>query len=385
MISKTKIEKRKKLIEEQTKNNLNFQIIPKKEINIKRSISLNFEKRKYFKNLFRDKNIKINFNEYKDNHKYFSFRNSRENNKYEVINDLINDINIKSSFSSKKNKIKNENKKSNEKKLIDSNNEINKFNKEINMSTVETSKINKNIGKDNTKLKLNYSISLINVSKKSNNSDKLNNITTSPKTIKLNDSDSIKIFDRNNGELFDNNQEINSNGTFYGGLVNKEIYPEEEIIIRKESNSLFKKRFNSSYPKIKINNNIYNKEFKYKNNKLKKLLREESLIDDDEEESEGKKNFNILKNENENKDYNKGINSESSERRKNRFSESSQNNEKEAKIKIFKQNLLSINNNISLVYESCYENCNLITGEKLIKNKIFQEKLKKFLLNEVLG
>jgi hypothetical protein len=37
------------------------------------------------------------------------------------------------------------------------------------------------------------------------------------------------------------------------------------------------------------------------------------------------------------------------------------------------------------VYESCYENCNLITGEKLIKNKIFQEKLKKFLLNEVLG
>ena len=382
LMSKTRIEKRNKLLEELAKNNLNFQIIPKKEIDIKRSISLKFEKRKYFEKFFKDKNIKMNF---KDNHKYFSFRNSRENNKYEEFNDLINNINIKSSFSSKKNEIKNGNKKSNEKKLIDSNNEINKFNKDINMSTVETNKMNKNLGKDNIKPKLNYSISLINISKKSNNSNNLNNITTSSKTIKLNDSDSIKIFKRNNEELIDNANEIESNGTYYGGLVNKEIYPGEEIIIRKESNSLFKKRFNSSFPKIKINNDIYNKKFKYKNNKLKKLLREESLIDDDEEESEGKKDYNSLKDENSNKDYNKGINIEKSEGRKNRFSERSLSNGKETKRKIFKQNLLSINNNISLVYESCYENCNLITGEKLIKNKIFQEKLKKFLLNEVLG
>jgi len=383
LISKTKIEKRKKLMEEQAKNNLNFQIIPKKEINIKRSISLNFKKRKYFQNLFKDKNINMSLKEFKENHKYFSFRNSRENNKYEEFNDLINNINIKSSLSSKKNKIKNENKKSNEKKLIDSNNEVSKFNKDLNMSTVETNKINKNLGKDNIRSKLNYSIPLISVSKKSNNSNNLNNITTSSKTIKLNDSDSIKIFDRNNDELIDNNNESESNRAYYGGLVNKEIYPGEEIIIRKESNSLFKKRFNSSYPKLKVNNDIYNEKYKYKNNKLKKLLREESLIDDDEEEAEGKKKFNRL--ENENKDFNKGINNEISERRKNRFSESSQTYEKETKRKIFKQNLLSINKNISFVYESCYENCNLITGEKLIKNKIFQEKLKKFLLNEVLG
>jgi len=383
LISKTKIEKQKKLLEEQAKNNLNFQIIPKNEINIKRSFSLNFEKKKYFKNLFKDKNININFREYKDNHKYFSFRNSRENNKYEELNDLINNVNIKSSLSSKKNKIIYENKKNNGKKLIESNHEINKFNKDINMSTIETNKINKNLGKDNIKSKLNHSIPLINVSKKSNNSNNLNNITTSSKTIKLNDSDSIKIFDRNNEELIDNINETESNGTYYKGLVNKEIYPGEGIIIRKESNSLFKKSFNSSYPKIKVKNDFYNKKFKYKNSKLKKLLREESLIDDDGEEVESNKNFNRL--ENENIDYNKGINSESSERRKNRFSESSQTYEKETKRKIFKQSLLSINNNISLMYESCYENCNLITGEKLIKNKIFQEKLKKFLLNEVLG
>ena len=66
LMSKTRIEKRKKLIEEQAKNNLNFQIIPKKEIDIKRSISLKFEKRKYFEKFFKDKNIKMNF---KDNHK----------------------------------------------------------------------------------------------------------------------------------------------------------------------------------------------------------------------------------------------------------------------------------------------------------------------------
>lgn len=375
LIGKTRIENRRKLIEQ--RENLNFQIIPKKEINIKRSISLNIEKRKYFKNLFKDKNI--NFKEYKDNHKYFSFRNSRENNKSEEFNDLINKINIKSSFSSKKYIIKNSNEKNNEKKLIDSNNEVTKFNKDINMSTIETNKINKNIGKDNIRSKLNCSIPLINVSKKSIISNNFNNITTSSKTIKLNDSDSINIFERNNEELIDNVNETESNGAYYVGLVNKEIYPGEEILIRKESNSLFKKRFNSSYPKVKVNNDIYSKKFKYKNNKLKKLLREENLIDDDEEEAEGKKNYN--KAGNENKNSNKGI----SERRKNRFSESSLTNEKETKRKIFEHNSLSINNNISFVYESCYENCNLITGEKLIKNKIFKEKLKKFLLNEVLG
>ena len=46
LMSKTRIEKRNKLLEELAKNNLNFQIIPKKEIDIKRSISLKFEKRK---------------------------------------------------------------------------------------------------------------------------------------------------------------------------------------------------------------------------------------------------------------------------------------------------------------------------------------------------
>jgi hypothetical protein len=43
LMSKTRIEKRNRLLEELAKNNLNFQIIPKKEIDTKRSISLKFE------------------------------------------------------------------------------------------------------------------------------------------------------------------------------------------------------------------------------------------------------------------------------------------------------------------------------------------------------
>ena len=37
---------------------------------------------------------------------------------------------------------------------------------------------------------------------------------------------------------------------------------------------------------------------------------------------------------------------------------------------------LSINRDISLIIESSYDNCNIITKQRLIKDKILQEKLK---------
>ena len=44
--------------------------------------------------------------------------------------------------------------------------------------------------------------------------------------------------------------------------------------------------------------------------------------------------------------------------------------------------LFSINNNISLTINSSYENYNIISGQKLIKSKNLQNKLKEYLLKE---
>ena len=44
--------------------------------------------------------------------------------------------------------------------------------------------------------------------------------------------------------------------------------------------------------------------------------------------------------------------------------------------------IFSINNTISLQYDSSYENSNLISGDKLIKSKLLQNKLKTFLIEE---
>ena len=48
-------------------------------------------------------------------------------------------------------------------------------------------------------------------------------------------------------------------------------------------------------------------------------------------------------------------------------------------------NILSINNDISLTINSSYENYNIISGDKLIKSKFLQNKLKEYIINESLN
>ena len=60
-------------------------------------------------------------------------------------------------------------------------------------------------------------------------------------------------------------------------------------------------------------------------------------------------------------------------------------NIKNTENKKWGNDLLFIKNNISFKYESSYENCNLISGQKLIRNKCNQLKLKNFLINEILN
>ena len=51
----------------------------------------------------------------------------------------------------------------------------------------------------------------------------------------------------------------------------------------------------------------------------------------------------------------------------------------------WEKNSLIINIRFSVEYESSYENCNIICGEKLIKNKANKDKLREFLINNILN
>jgi hypothetical protein len=55
------------------------------------------------------------------------------------------------------------------------------------------------------------------------------------------------------------------------------------------------------------------------------------------------------------------------------------------KRKIWNKNSLSVSTDISFEFNSSYENCNALCCDKLIKNKKNQEKLKRFLIDEILN
>ena len=245
--------------------------------------------------------------------------------------------------------------------------------------------------------KKNNLLQMVNINNIENNS-KSNlfnpNTSLSSRTLKVNDSYSLKFSKDEDNELInsgnDENEENESNITSGERYVNKEINPGEEIIMNNEI-SLFSKKFNSSYPKNALNNN----NIENKNSKMKVLLNhllkesEHSLIE--EKSNENKENSDSDK-----KDDNKEFSYDNNSINYNNYlmsnkhilssinSQNSQSNEMNINKKGFDNGMLSINNNISFEYKSCYENCNLLSHEKLIKDKNFQEKLKKFLKGEVI-
>ena len=183
---------------------------------------------------------------------------------------------------------------------------------------------------------------------------------------------SYHFFNNDNSELIEDNEESESNIT--SNQISNEIHSGEEIKINKENNSLFNKEYNIlSKNKINIllNNNIDNK-----NSKIKILLnsfvKEYDLIDKESKEYSNKSLNNDIniKNNISKKKFTSSFNSQSDEIKKNE--------------KKFKNCNLSIDNKISLLFESSYDNCNLISKENLIKNKSLQERLKKFLINEII-
>ena len=199
-----------------------------------------------------------------------------------------------------------------------------------------------------------YNLSSKNRKKTLNNINKNNLSVKSIKTIKLEQSSSIKYIKDENFKIFENSEKSSSNNFSYDNIINKEIHSEEEIKINKEED-LLSRKIHFSYPfKTNFHYEIYNK-YEIKNNKLLALLR---TFDENENNIKYNESNNLL-------DLSSNRNSE--------------------KKKKWGKNFLSINNIISFKYKSSYENCNLISGEKLIKYKRNQEKLKKFLIEEILN
>ena len=201
-------------------------------------------------------------------------------------------------------------------------------------------------------------------------------IKKSDKTLKLDDSSSLNLINEENLDIMERIENNNSNNFFYDKNINNEINQGEEIKTYKGDN-LFTRKINCLYP---LKNNSYIN----KNEKKQSLVFRNSKVELLLNSFNSKESDNII-------DNNQNIISENSSRsivnsRNNELDKDLINHKKDKSLQRNKwgKKSLKIFTNISFKYDSSYENCNLICGQKLIKNKINQHKLKGFLIDEIL-
>ena len=198
--------------------------------------------------------------------------------------------------------------------------------------------------------------------------------------IKINNYETVK-----NREILINTSEEDNREIKEEDTINNEINPDELIQFNNTENLLDKKfEINTQSNlenNIKINSNIEQS----RNRDLAKLLK---YFD---EESKSIHLNNTIKESSHIKSSNK-INHIANNSNKlifNRNNDSSDESSKDAASSInlnlkakWDSNSFSIKNDISLTINSSYENYNLISGEKLIKSKVLQSKLKEYLITE---
>ena len=392
----------------------NSALYPIKEVSIPRSFSLSCPKKDNCENLF--KKINNNFEKYKNFYekKHFSLRKMPIKLELESPYSQRDKLQLSYSNSSSDNndskKTKNKKLKKNKKdifrernnnkvkaKTIMPKNPKKEKEKEDSLNDIKYTDISKKILDPKKFKKFVNSISIKNAKKKKtlikkqkqNKSNSLKRKKSSIKTLKADDSYSIKfVTDEDIGliGIKDENNESESNLSFYERVVNEEIYPGEEIKIDEENNLLFNKKLNLPYQnntKLANDSSIDNK-----NSKIHLLLnsfeKESGLID---EQSSKKYKRKISSYNGDNDKISK-----SNFTSKNNKLDSSKSlfspikiqfDKKDKKRRAFEQNLLLINSELSFSYESSYDNCNLLTGEKLIKSKLLKDKLKYYLMNEI--
>ena len=233
-------------------------------------------------------------------------------------------------------------------------------------------KLYENENENNDKYKLNQIIVNKNKNRKSHSLNFNKLFQKDVKTLKLDDSSSLQLINDENIDIEFNKSEENSSNYYASDkVINNEINPGEEIKVNKGDNLLFRK-VNFFFPfKNNISINDIDNNNEHKNSKIEFLLNEDKELN---------KNTNI-------KDISINDNDNSSNNIFNIQKKESKDDLISNKncVKKFLEDSLFINNNISFEYESSYENCNIISGNKLIKNKINQNKLKHYLINEILN
>ena len=413
LMNQAKKEKEKKIKKAIKSIKIKKILPPIKENKLLRSYSYSFRNNKYFQKIFKINNI-INYKEnrfkskslkrFKTTYKIDEFYSHKKKYKLNLKLDSLTINNNKIKYKNNKNKKY----KGYSKKLSDLYNGRYKYYKGVNnkypkisKKTIITEKNeSENVLSSKNNIKINNIIYNQKESSKSNfikNNSLINNKkniidkigSTSSKTIKLEESFSYHYFrNDNDSELIENNSkdEDKSNITSSDKSVNNEIGPREEILINNENNNLLnKKLLNQFYPKNELIGNINDHKIIYKNSKIKMLLN--SFIKEDDLIDEGNSNINDNNIDIHNNYINKNNNINKVLSSKSIISSSlnSQYDKMGRKSREFNNNILSIKRNISLLIQSSYENCNLLTKERLIKNKLFQETLKKFLVSELIN
>ena len=401
-------------------NSSNSNLPPIKEVSVdNKRHSLDFRKESIFNNIFKEKKMNVNMKEYKNikiKKKFFSAKNNikikldeQNVNKTQLLFNSSTSSSIQNSKKSK-NSCSIKNNKSNEEKLIDLYYGNYKYYKGMNKHSTQKKTIISeqpsfeetltvfNSNKKKTSIDDNHFIQ-----KGNNNNIESNNKNSScsSKTLKMKESYSLHYFKGENNELINNDDESESSITSGERIVNKEINPGEEITMNNDK-VLFDNTYNNSSPKNELNKDLHNN-IEYKNSKIQVLLNslikenDKSLIEREESNEINNNNNEKQQLSNTHKDSENRESSQNNDIYLNNYiisnkhilssinSQNSLSNEKETDKKAFNNDILSVNQNISFEYKSYYENCNLIAGEKLINNKSFQDKLKKFLKTELLA
>ena len=190
-------------------------------------------------------------------------------------------------------------------------------------------------------------------------------------------------------DVIDDSKENNDDNDYH--KINNEIYPGELIQVNNEKN-LFDKKFdyNLDYnieTNYNLSTNIDN--INNRNKEVSKLLKyfdneSKSIHDNNNISHKASSYYKSSKNLSKNRIYSNKLifnhDDENSQFSKNKSSSINANLKTN-----WDNNLLSINNDISLTINSSYENYNLISGDKLIKSKFLQSKLKDYVINESLN
>ena len=418
-VKKNKPKKKSKILKE---DDMNKKKMEKEKINKTNNDNLviytsnkiekrNLKKRKSFQN------NKINYENFFRNLEYKEKLNDIDNNlkknssmkkievHYNNINNLSNLIFSSSSLSSISSKLlhsslsnKNNisNKKSKKENICNNNNQKenkyfernDKFQQGITQDNNEDKKKSK-ITEEENSFSLPKEKSIKQISQNSSNKNKKYLYTeknNSNSDSHNNEEESMKRDGNENDSNSSNIQEINEE--LKSGEVIK-IYNNETLLCKKIGFDILSTKQENS----ELNNSLA-----FKNSKVKILLK---FLEGKNDKMAIKNKYTNINNENQNK------NSSSKEKFKNKFesnknnilnfgsssidNESNKNlessiiyNDDEKKSKTWKNNLF-INNNNSFQINSSYENFNLISHYKLVRNKLLQKKMKEYLINEIIN